>query len=469
MKKRRQGSSQKTPGNPGRRGGIKRRRQAAQRVVETLDRLRDRAVAPRGRQRDGARPAEPAAGERRGRERNGRSLTYLTIRGNEELFGKLCRDDFSYLMAQRIAAPAAVREILLPQSVVGRAQSGHGWFVDEFGGPLSFREATFDRVLTELERAWPDLRSDRVRARRSALVEQVRDHVLARLDTATMGLETTDGPLLGAEFLAGREVDTAAFLKGLVLAGFMDEEGHRRMTHNWHRRAFDGELYELGGGEIRIVDVARFELTGIVDPGQQAWDDAALRELEQLGVVMPLEAAGEYPWPRYDQAYFRRRLGEGVCDDLALIRIGAEHGFDALLGAFVMDALDTYDKHLLRYTSKGSDQALAEEIQDRWRERTGRPLASGEEILDLVWFAAKNNAPRTSLSSSHRRFLQTEAGAREPTLLHHWSFLQGRPLADIKLGFARVPAREFYEIAHRRLVAAAFPSTLPSFHTPIDS
>ncbi|MBK6900328.1 MAG: hypothetical protein IPH09_14125 [bacterium] len=83
-------------------------------MVETLDRLRDRAVAPRGRQRDGARPAEPAAGERRGRERNGRSLTYLTIRGNEELFGKLCRDDFLYLMAQRIAAPAAVREIPCP-------------------------------------------------------------------------------------------------------------------------------------------------------------------------------------------------------------------------------------------------------------------------------------------------------------------------------------------------------------------
>ncbi len=469
MKKRSHGAPHQTSGKSARRGGIKRRRQAAQKVVQALDRLKDRTAAVHGRQRSEDRPAEDAGGERRGRERAGRGATYLTIRGNEERFGKLCRDDFSYLMAQRIAAPAGVREILLPQSVVGRAQSGHGWFVDEFGAPLCFREATFDRVLTELERAWPDLRSDRVRARRSALVDQVRDHVLARLDTTTMGLETADGPLLGAEFLAGREVDTVAFLKGLVLAGFMDEEGHRRMAHNWHRRAFDGELYELGGGEIRIVDVAKFEQTGIVDPGQQPWDDPALRELEQIGVVMPLESAGDYPWPRYDQAYFRRRLGEGVCDDLALIRIGAEHGCDALLGAFVMDALDTYDKHLLSYTSKGSDQALAEEIQDRWRERTGRPLASGEEILDLIWFAAKNNTPRTSLSSSHRRFLQTEAGAREPTLLHHWSFLQGRPLADIKLGFARVPAREFYEIAHRRLTAAAFPSSAPSFHTPVDS
>ncbi|MBK6900329.1 MAG: hypothetical protein IPH09_14130 [bacterium] len=73
--------------------------------------------------------------------------------------------------------------------------------------------------------------------------------MLARLDTATMGLETTDGPLLGAEFLGARS--TPPSLKGLVLAGFMDEEGHRRMAHNWHRRAFDGELYELGGGEIR--------------------------------------------------------------------------------------------------------------------------------------------------------------------------------------------------------------------------
>ena len=36
-----------------------------------------------------------------------------------------------------------------------------------------------------------------------------------------------------------------------------------------------------------------------------------------------------------------------------------------------------------------------------------------------------------------------------PTLLNHWRFLQGELVYDIKLGFSRVPAREFYEVAQR--------------------
>lgn len=419
-------------------------------MLEVLDRLKGRA----GDRRD-----------RRARvgERSARGVRFLTIRGNEALFSKLCHDDFEYLMAQRIGAPDEVREVLLPQSLVGRAQNGHGWFVDEFGSPLCFREATFDRVLTELEKTWPRLRGDRVRGRRQLLVDAVRDHVLARLDTATMGLETPDGPLLGAGLLAGREVDTRAFLTGLVLAGHMDDPEQRRMARAWHRRDFEGDRYELGGGEIRVVEAEKYRLIGLRDGGLVPWEEDDLAELERLGVVLPVDAPGEYAWPRYDQAYFRSEPGEGVSDDLALIRIAAAHGFDALLGAFVIDAIDTYDKHLLRITSRGSDHALAEAVQEAWRERTGRPLVGGEEILDVIWFAAKNNAPRTQLSSSHRRFLQTESGGRVPTLLHHWRFLQGEILDEIKLGFARVPAREFYATAHARLRAAAFPSVAPVF------
>ncbi|MBU1675680.1 hypothetical protein KKA85_07845, partial [bacterium] len=421
-----------------------------------LDRLGGRG-AGRDRRRDKRRG---------GRERFARGINYLTIRGNEDLFRKLCHDDFDFLLAQRFAAPQEVLRVLLPQSVVGRAQNGHGWFTDEYGSPLVFREATFDRVLTELERTWPEMRGDRVREARSRLVETVRDHVLARLATRTMGLETADGPLLGVDFLRGVEVDTRDFLRGMVLAGFMDDEAHRRMTVAWRGRTFDGDPYLLGGGEIRIVDRERFRLTGIVDPGSAPWDDETLRDLERLGVVMPDRDGAVWSYPLYDQAYFRRRPGDGVCDDLAMIRIGAEHGFDAMLGAFVMDALDTYDKHLARFTSKGSDLALAEAIQEAFRERTDAPLVAGEEILDLIWSAAKNNTPRTTLSSSHRRLIQTESRGRRPTLLHHQRFISGETLDDIKLGFSRVPAREFYGTARSRLLAVGCEVPAPAFRAP---
>ena len=42
-----------------------------------------------------------------------------------------------------------------------------------------------------------------------------------------------------------------------------------------------------------------------------------------------------------------------MCDDLALMWVGLRYGFDAMLGAFVMDAVDTYDKFLLRLTWNG--------------------------------------------------------------------------------------------------------------------
>jgi len=448
-----------------RRHRFAKSRRAAERVLETLDRLHDRG-GRRARDRDGGkaddRPRDDRPRDERRRDGRGpRGVRYLTVRGNEELFRRLCRDDFQYLMAQRIDAPADVLEVLLPQSVVGRAQNGHGWFVDEYGTPLAFREATFDRVLTELEDRWPHLRHDAVRRRRTDLVERVRAHVMAHLFTETMPLDDAEGPLLGAGFLAGRTVDTRAFLSGLVLAGFMDDIDHRRMALTLHPLDFQGDRYDIGGGEIRVVNAGLFRATGIEDAGAEAWDARDLAELERLGVLMPLdEQVWEYP--HYDQEYFRLRLGDGVCDDLAMIAIGRRHGLEAMLGAFVMDGLDTYDKYLIRFTSKGSDTRLAEDIQRAWRERHGRALVPDEELLDLIWFAAKNNHPRVNLSSSHRRLLQTEAGATVPTLLHHWRFLEGRDLGPIKLGFSRVPAADFYRAAHLRCEAAGHPVAAPT-------
>ncbi len=429
---------------------FKRSRAAAEKVLHILDRLAGRS--------------DDRFDRRRGaRERHGRGIRYLTIRGNEELFAKLVHDDFEYLMGQRFAASPAIMQDLLPQSVVGRAQQGHGWFVDEFGSPLVFREATFDRVLTVLERSWSDLRGDLVRRRRTELVEEAANHVLSHLDAPEMPLETARGPLLGIELLRGQVVRTETFLKGMVLAGLMDDAAQRDMTRSWHRRAFDGQPYELGCGEIRVVVRERYTPLGITDASQREFTDEELETLERLGAVIPLDDDRLFPWPTYDQEFFRRRLGEGVCDDLALIHIGRTLGYDGLLGALVMDGIDTYDKFLAAYVSGGRDGRLATDIQQAWRQRHDTTLVRGEEVLDLIWFAAKNNVPRTQLSSSHRRFIQYEPGSRVATVHNHWRFVQGEPLFDIRLGFARVPAREFYRTAAERLQQVALPVPDPTF------
>ncbi len=449
-----------------RRRRFRRSRAAAERVLDILDRLSRSRRKPRRDRRGRARDRDGRDRSDRGRDRvrrGPRGMLYLTIRGNEELFARLVHDDFAYLMSQRFAAPQAVLQDLLPQSVVGRAQNGHGWFVDEYGTPLAFREATFDRVLTVLERHWPDLRGDAVRRRRETLVERVAAHVLGHLESERMPLEDDQGPLLGAELLRGVEVATEPFLRGMVLAGYMDDWSQREMAHAWHRRALDGSDYVLGGGEIRVVDRDRWVPLGITDAGLREFSDEEMATLEQLGAVLPLDDDRIFPWPAYEQEYFRRRLGEGVSDDLALIHIAATNGYDALLGAFVMDGIDTYDKFLASCVSGGRDGRLATALQRHWEERHGRPLVRGEEILDLIWFAAKNNTPPTALSSSHRRLLQYEPGSRVATLHHHWRFVRGEPLFDIKLGFARVPAREFYTTAHARLQGVALPVPAPTF------
>lgn len=384
------------------------------------------------------------------------------LKRDRELFVQLVNADFAYLMGQRFAASPAVLADLLPQSVLGRAQQGHGLFVDEFGTSLRFPAATFDRVLSVLEHSDANLKSHLVRQRRGARLSRFSTWLLERLDESELELVIDGEPLLGIGLLAERKLETRAFLTGLVLAGFMDDWAHREAAMFQHKRTFDGGPFHIGGGEILIVDQENLELTGLGDTGRIYFDREHLRTLEDIGVICR-DRHARYTWPRYDQAYFRRCMGDGVCDDLALIGIGAQHGYDAMLGAFVMDAIDTYDKFLLELVWGGFDTSLARRIQRHFLDREDQPLVDDRQILDLIHFAAKRNDPVLSLSSSHRRLIQYEPHAQGPTLLNHWRFLQGDMLDDIKLGFARMPASEFYPLAAQRLDSAGLGVKTPTF------
>jgi hypothetical protein len=269
-------------------------------------------------------------------------------------------------------------------------------------------------------------------------------------------------PLFGVDFLVQKKVDTRAFATGLVLAGFMDDWQSRETTMLEHRRTFAGLPFHIGGGEILIVDREKFEMCGLGDTGSVLFDNEQMRTLRDIGVVCRDQKAA-YTFPENDQAFFRRRMGDGICDDLAMIYVGAQHGFDAMLGAFVMDAIDTYDKFLLNLTWGGFDTDLARRLQRHYQDLEDRPLVDDREIFDLIHFAAKRNDPVINLSSSHRRLIQVEKNAKVPTLLNHWRFLQGELIYDINLGFSRVPARQFYEVAQRRLAAVGLPVLDPTY------
>lgn len=425
-----------------RRGG--RHRKSGRRVEELLDQVRA-----------GRRGGNRVSDDRRDRrpERRWQGYRTLDIARHRELFEKLVNLDYDYLLGQNFAASPRVLGDLLPQSVVGRAQNGHGWFTDEFGSPLQFPDASFERVLTVLEAADPNLKANLVRQRRGQMLEGFAAWLFERLDQPELELVIDGHPVFGIDFLAAAKVDTREFLTGLVLAGFMDDWSYRQTSMLEYKRTFAGMPYFLGGGEILIVDRQAFEMCGLGDTGATVFLEEQLRTLRDIGVICSNRHA-RYGFPDYDQAFFRRQMGEGVCDDMALIFVGAKYGFSAMLGAFVMDAIDTYDKYLLNLTWGGFDTALAGRIQKHFRQTEDQPLVCDSRILELIHFASKRNDPPVNLSSSHRRLIQVENRSAVPTLLNHWRFLQGEPVYEIELGFARVPAREFYAAAWKRLNAA---------------
>ena len=428
----------------------KRKRKSA--VESVLDRLKKTG-----------RRKERQATDRKATERSKfADFRICDIKRERELFKALVVADYAFLMNQKFAASATVLADLLPQSVLGRAQQGHGLFVDEFGLSLRFPEATFESVLSVLEQANSSLQSDLVRARRGAMLAKFSDWLLTNIDQPELSLVIDGEPVFGVGFLAQKPVETRAFLTGLVLAGFMDDWGYREATMFQFKRCFNGEPFHIGGGDILIVDREKFALTGLGDTGRVHFAKEQLRELEDMGVICR-DRHGQYSWPQHDQAYFRRCLGDGVCDDLAMISIGAQYGYDAMLGAFVMDAIDTYDKYLLKLVWGGFDMSLARRIQRHFVEKEDQPLVDDRLILDLIHFAAKRNDPRVGLSSSHRRLIQFEPGAKVPTLLNHWRFLQGERLYQIKLGFARIPAVEFYPLAAQRLESAGLGVKPPEY------
>jgi hypothetical protein len=386
----------------------------------------------------------------------------MSVVRDRALFEGLVTLDFDFLMSQPFSASAQNLADLLPQSVVGRAMNGHGYFTDDFGTPLCFPEATFEKVLTVLEGTDPSLKAHHVRQRRGDMLRSFGDWVLRHIDDDEIVLAPGGKPVFGIDFLADQKVVMREFLTGMVLAGFMDDWSYRSNTMRHHKRTFGGMPFNLGGGDILIVDAANLEMVGLGDTGATVFLDDQMRTLTDIGVICR-DRHSEYSFPVHDQAYFRRQLGDGVCDDLAIIYIGAKYGFSAMMGAFVMDAIDTYDKYLMDLTWGGFDTHLAGRIQKHFLETEDEPLVWDDAIFDLIHFAAKRNDPPVNLSSSHRRLIQIEKGSSIPTVLNHWRFLQGEPVFDIKLGFARVPAREFYRVAWQRLKFAGIPTTEPAF------
>lgn len=393
----------------------------------------------------------------------GREKVYLT-KFNKQLFKSLTLSDFNYLLSLNFTCRRQILQVLLPQSVVGRAMTGRGWFTDKDGLPIKFSDVTFDKVLSAIEDQFSELNNMFARSYRSDLINNAFDHIKDNFDSDTLLLEIECEELLGVNFFKNNTVNTKTFLKGMVIAGFMDDYQMRQNTVKKYGKDFMGNIFDIGGGEQFIVKRKEFELLGINDPGKIEFTEDDIEKLEDSGTVFS-SCTEKFSYPEYEKMFFRFKDDYGISDDLALISIGAIYGYDAMLGAFFMDAIDTYEKYLIEFSACGEDKNFAKIIQNYFIKKNGFPLISNEEIEKIIYISAKNNSPITYLSSSHRRFIQVEKGSTVPTFLNHWNFVSGdSPLYDVLLGYSKLPAKKFYTIAYQRLKNAGIEIKQPIFY-----
>ncbi len=246
---------------------------------------------------------------------------------------------------------------------------------------------------------------------------------------------------LGLLFLAGKEFDILPFLRGFVLAVRMDNWRNRNITLRHFEVDLRGEPLILGGGESLLVSWNRFVEAGLTEQqaSSEEFDETRLSVLRNCGVILPDSFDGA---PPPESIYFRRMIGPGVSDDAAMVFVGKTWGEAAMFGAFVADAVDTYDKFLERYAEGGNDETLANRLIASLP--SNETLVTETDIRRLIYFAAKWNFPNLDISSSHRRLIQFEQGARVPTFLNHLAFVRGEKPARIPLGYNRFDSAKFY-------------------------
>jgi len=334
-------------------------------------------------------------------------------------------------------------EALLVQSVLGHAQNGHRAFHE---GGMRYPSATISDIIEAA-----DLDVGKIKTLRQNLIDQVFEWVELAKKDKTNRLVVGEHPLLGIEFLRGYQIEPEYLLKGMVLAGTMDNYTWRETTvAKYEGKTIHGFPLRIGGGETFLVDPHNLEQKPffLEDLAYQETSAEKIAEFKAKGVITTEDN------PRAEVAYIRRKKGPGTSDDTAFILMGEMYKKDgwmkslsAFLGGFIVDGIDTYDKCTARPVEGGYDEKIGVEI------RAALPsLVSDDEITTLIYYSAKGNGENL-VSSSHKRLIQVvpNADPRIPTLLHHHKFLDTGKYAPFRVGFERMSSSQFYHAVTERI------------------
>ncbi len=351
-----------------------------------------------------------------------------------------------------------VKSLLIPQTILGRAQGGHGRIFNGEKRP----SITLAEIYEILE-----MNPEEIRQRRQTMQDDFKNCIDDLFDGKIDRLVDRKGhPIYGVKFLTDMRLDVdREFWKGGALVARMDMSEWREKTIEQYQLNLRGEKLKIGYGKEHPVSINRLKtmpgVLSIVELSDKPHTREDIDMYKQYGLIVHPERLGK---PGVENLFIRYAQGLGVCDDAAMISVGLLHGPDAMTLGFAVDATDTYTKFGSSSVGMGFDEHLGQYICDRWRKEYGEELLTPEETNQIIYLGAKNTLKVSAFSTSHRRFVEYESrmtpsgdGSEprqikqdNPTFINHLNFVKTGKEEDFDLGFDRFPSRKFYSNIRNR-------------------
>ncbi|MDI6738215.1 MAG: hypothetical protein QME12_06930 [Nanoarchaeota archaeon] len=334
------------------------------------------------------------------------------------------RDFYNLCKNIRLGTNQDIAELLFMQTVEGHAHEGHGAFRKK----KRFSEITVEDVVYVL-----GYDTEEIKQERQELIDEMKDFAcrLIRGEEVKNYANKNRQPLFGAEFLEDMEInDSAAVLKGIYLGSKMD-----RYT-GWRQKAEEIYCLSIGGGECIGVNRKLARQRGITfkSIAKMPHTDEEIKEMIQEGILCSdVESS-----PEIVSSYVRKAKGKGTSDDLAVLLAGREFGFDAAIGLWLTDAIDTWDKYVPFIFKSGQDEQLGEKIeksQEKIRQHIkGFKLPSDDEVHKFISVIAEVNYTGM-ISSSQRYFLQIDPNSGMSAIESHMEYIKGNKVPEVHLGY----------------------------------
>ncbi|MFH1065980.1 MAG: hypothetical protein V1734_05740, partial [Nanoarchaeota archaeon] len=204
----------------------------------------------------------------------------------------------------------------------------------------------------------------------------------------------------------------------------------------WRQKTEEKYNLKIGGGECIGVDrrIAREEGITLESIAKIPHSNDEIEEMIKSGLLCyDVESS-----PSIVSSYVRKAKGKGTSDDLAVLLAGKLFGFDAAVGLYLCDAIDTWDKYVPFIFKSGQDEQLGDKIkqsEEKIKQHIkGFKLPSDEEVHKFISVIAEVNYKKM-ISSSQRYFLQVDPKSGLSPIESHLEYIKGNQVPDVHIGY----------------------------------